>query len=362
MRSRTQSCLPFALSLALGAPALAQDTDTDTSTTSGGISFEVLTIAGEEVGLGELAVGIDDCVNDAVIEVRLDGVPSEKESIDIYVGEACTSTTRNSEDDNSCDYVGNQAAGRTNDLTIEIHVGDLIDDCTVEQEATPKIWLLAVDTPKGSEDVGNGYAMISKLRVDTRAPEAPSEISGGSGEREIPVEWTIEESDLETFVVLIDPMPTVDPSGATAGSSGSVEADGGQPVNPSGGGWNGECGSSVLTPGADLSSISTSVKRKTINEATATHVELSSGDIDGNAAAIAVVAIDKAGNESPLSAIGCVYVVPTEGFWERYQQDQGAVDGGCACSALAPAHAESGLPVVLAVGWLARAARRRRSP
>jgi hypothetical protein len=356
MRSRTLPSLTLTW-LVLGASAAAQDPDTTSSSSSGSISYEVVTIGGDEVGLGERAIGIDDCVDDAVIEVRLDNVPADKESIDIYVGDACNTTARNDTTNNSCRYVGNEAAGRANDLTIEIRVGDLIEDCSVEQDATPKIWLLAVDTPRGSEEIGSGYAMISKLRVDTRAPDAPTEIMGGSGERQIPVEWTTDGTDLESFVVLIDPSPTVDPGTGAAGSGG-VAPDGGAPTNR--GVWNGECGSSVLTPGADLSSISTRVKRKTVREATATHTELSSGDVDGNAAAVAVVAIDKAGNESPLSEIGCVYVVPTEGFWERYQQGPEAVDAGCPCRALGPAPAQSGLPVMLAGGWLARRARRRR--
>jgi hypothetical protein len=365
MRSLLSS-LALLSCLAPAASASAQD-DTDTGTTtgssSGGIAFEVLTIGGEEVGLGELAVGIDDCLNNATIEIRLDGVPSEKESIDIYIGEGCNSTSRNETTNNTCRYVGNEPAGRTNDLTVELGVASLVadgaDDECPEGESTPKIWLLAVDTPHMSEDVGTGYAMISTIRLDTRAPNAPTDIEGGSGERQIPVEWTTDDTDLERFIVLIDPMPTMAPGGAAGSTPTAV--DGGTAPSPSGGGWNGECGSGVLTPNADLSSISTSVKRKMVNEATATHTELSSGDIDGTAAAVAVVAVDKAGNESPISELGCVYVVPTEGFWERYQQQPDAVDAGCPCRAIGAAHAQSGLPVMLALGWLARSARRRRS-
>jgi len=366
MRFRPLPSLTFLVSLALAASAAAQST---TATSNGGaIRYEILTIGGVEVGLGEQSVGIDDCVNDAVIEVRLDGVPSGKDSIDIYVGESCNGTSRNDTTNKTCVYAGSQPADRTSNLIIELRAGDLIEDCSSNEESTPKIWLLAVNDPHGSEDVGTGYAEITNLHLDTRAPDAPTDIKGGSGERQIPVEWNTDASDLERFIILIDPAPTMAPGSGAAGSTSTSEDDAGT-SNSSGsgntsgsrGGWNGECGSNLLTPGADLSSISTSVKRKMVNEATATHVDLSSGDIDGTAAAVAVVAVDKAGNESPVSELGCVYVVPTQGFWERYQQDPNAVDAGCPCRALGPAHAESGLPVMLAIGWLARSARRRRS-
>lgn len=357
MRFRPLPSLAQLVSLALAASAAAQTTTPSSS--SGLIKAEILTIGGEEVGLGEQSVGIDDCDDDAVIEVRLDGVPSESEAIDIWIGESCNTMARRDGSDDDCTYVGNQPADRTTNLIIELRAGDLIEDCSSNEESTPKIWLLAVKDPQGSEDVGTSYAQISNLHLDTRAPEAPTEVEGGSGEREIPVEWNTDDSDLERFIILIDPMPTMDPGAGTAGSASPSEDDAGAPTG--GGGWNGECGSSVLTPGADLSSISTRVKRKEVNEATATHADLSSADIDGTAAAVAVVAVDKAGNESPVSELGCVYVVPTEGFWERYQQEPDAVGAGCPCRALGPAHAESGLPVMLALGWLARSARRRRS-
>ncbi len=360
MRFRLLPSLALLVSLAFAAPAVAQ-TDATTNTSTGAIAAKVLTIGGEEVGVGELAIGIDDCANDVAIEVRLDGVPSAKDSVDIYVGENCNSTSRNDTTNNTCTYIDNQPADRANNLIIELHAGDLIDDCTKPEESTPKVWLLAVSDPQGSEDVGTAYAEIANLHLDTRAPDAPTGIKGGSGERQIPVEWNTDDSDLERFIILIDPAPTMEAGAGVAGSGSSTETDGGVPTDGRRGGWNGECGSNVITPDADLSSISTSVKRKQVNEATATHVDLSSADIDGTAAAVAVIAVDKAGNESPVSELGCVYVVPTQGFWENYQQDPNAVDSGCPCRAIGTAHAESGLPVMLALGWLARSARRRRS-
>jgi len=356
MRSRTILCA-FALLAAPASELAAQSTTTTTTTSSAGaIRHEVVSIGGEAVDLSVQYVGIDDCKSEAVIEVRLDSVPSNKESIDIWTGENCNLTTRKDTTNNSCTHIGDQPADRTTDLRIQIKASDLISDCGAQQESTPKIWLLAVSTPNSAEDVGTGYAVITTLHLDTRAPAAPTKVKGGSGERQIPVEWATSENKLHGFIVLIDPNPTT--SAAAGAAGGGSDEDGGTTTL---GGWNGECGSSVLTPGAAESSVSSSITRKTVNESTATSVNLSSGDIAGNAAAVAVVAVDEAGNASPLSALACVHVVPTDGFWDRYQQGNAPVDAGCPCASLGPAHAQSAWPVALVLGFIARSARRRRT-
>jgi hypothetical protein len=102
------------------------------------------------------------------------------------------------------------------------------------------------------------------------------------------------------------------------------------------------------------------IKRKAVNEGTATGIDLGPGDIDGEFATIAVIAVDEAGNESPLSQLACVKVVPTESFWDRYQEDGDAVDAGCPCTAIGPAQLQSAWPVGLSLSLIALSARRRR--
>jgi hypothetical protein len=111
------------------------------------------------------------------------------------------------------------------------------------------------------------------------------------------------------------------------------------------------------------SGVSSRIVRKKVGEPTATGVKLKPGDIgggDGSSAAIAVVAIDQAGNESLVSEIACVKVVPTEGFWDRYQSDPNAVDPGCPCTAMGPAQLESAWPIALSLALCGLSARRRR--
>ena len=361
--------------LALAGPAFAADPDGTTPTntsTAGGLTVRALSVGDEEVKLGTIPVGIEACNDNANIEFEIDGVPSDRESIDVYLGEGCNSTSRNDDTTNRCTYVGNFKAGLSKGLSLVLMAEQLMgEDCETEKEDTPKLWFLAVKTQAGSEDVGTNYGMLSTLRLDTRRPNAPTNVEGGTGEKQIPVEWDTSDSDLEGFVVLIDPQPSTGGGGAagsagSSGAAGSGDEDGGMDAAPSpapSGGGNassGECGSDVLTPGGSADGLPSRIRRKSVNEATATGLDLGPGDIDGDSAAIAVIAVDEAGNESTLSSLACVKVVPTESFWDRYQQDEAAVDGGCPCAALGPAQLESAWPVGLSLSLIALSTRRRR--
>ena len=359
------------LALAFAEPASAQLAGTGgssglpNSSTAGDLTARALRVGGEDVKLGVIPVGINECDSNANVDFELDGVPDGK-SIDVYLGEGCNQV--NSRDDDGtgdCDYIGNFDSELTRQQPVVITTRALMgDECSQNMESMPKIWFLAVSTPGGNEDVGKLYTMLDNLRLDTRAPAAPTGVQGGSGEKRIPVEWDASGSDLESFIVLIDPRPTAGGgAGGSGGTSGGDDEDGGVDNEPATGGGSaasGECGSSVLTPRGSIDGLPSSIKRKTINEATATGVDLSPNDIDGEIAAIAVVAVDEAGNASVMSELACVKIVPTDGFWDRYQREGDAVAGGCPCAALGPAHLDSAWPVGLALVLIARSARRRR--
>jgi len=364
--------------LALAGPAHAADPDDTTTPTNssaiGGLMVNPIRVGDEEVALGTtIPVGLDACNTDAEIEFQIDGVPDERNSIDVYLGEGCNRTTRDDDTTDRCEYIGNFPAGSSRGLIILLSASQLMgDNCAEEREDMPKLWFLAVEAKQSGEDVMNFYGMIDRLLLDTRAPNAPTNVEGGSGEKQIPVEWDTSDSDLEGFVVLIDTQATSG-GGGGAGTTGSSGSSGGDDVDDDGGmqapapapgdggsASSGECGSSVLRSGASASGLPSYVRRKEVNEATATGVDLGPGDIDGEIAAIAVIAIDEAGNESPMSPLACVKVVPTESFWDRYQQDGDAVDAGCPCAALGPAQLQSAWPVGLSLSLIALSARRRR--
>jgi MYXO-CTERM domain-containing protein len=54
-----------------------------------------------------------------------------------------------------------------------------------------------------------------------------------------------------------------------------------------------------------------------------------------------------------------VYVVPTTGFKDLYEQQNGDIPQGCPCAAAGPAQVEGALPIALALGVLAYRRRRR---
>ena len=250
-------------------------------------------------------------------------------------------------------------------------------------EAKPKIWFLAVDTPDSAEDVGNQYGVVQNVGLDTRAPAAPTNVTGGEGQHQIPVTWDSSETNLKGFKVYIDPNPGMAGSVNTgaSGSGAPGEEDGGgtvfTPVTTDGGtsttgdggvvqgATNANCPSSFLVSGASPSDLPSSIHEKTINKPTATEIDLSPTDIDTSSAtikdaAIAVVAVDLAENESPLSVVACVHVAPTTAFWDRYKMEGGEAKGGCPCSAMGPAQIESAWPVGLAVLMLGLSSHRRR--
>jgi hypothetical protein len=357
-----------------------------TTTSAGGIRVTLISIGDRDAHIGQNWIGINDCKNDVDVQFKVDGAPRAKPSIDIYMGESCNSTQRNNTANVMCTFLANAKAGVTMGLILHVKAGDLIKDCDKAEESKPKLWFLAVDTSESTEDVGNAYGVVTTLGLDTRPPAAPTNVTGGEGEHEIPVTWDSGETNLKGFKVYIDPHPgapgSMIPSGAS-GSSGATDEDDGGALPPVGtgdggtvtgvtgdggtaiGATNAECPSSSLVSGAAPDMLPSSIKQKTINKPTATEINLIPGDIDSSSsttkdAAIAVVAVDLAENESPLSVVACVHVEPTTAFWDRYRMEGGDAKAGCPCSAMGEAQIESAWPVGFAVIMLGLSAHRRR--
>jgi hypothetical protein len=123
----------------------------------------------------------------------------------------------------------------------------------------------------------------------------------------------------------------------------------------------GACGPTLLVAGASPLDLPSAVKRKKVNERTASGADIVPSDLGGaKSATIAVSAVDLAGNQGALSNLACIRVVETSGFIERFRKNGGQVETGCPCSAMGPARAEEAWPVGLAVLALGLSARRRK--
>ena len=355
-----------------------------TTTTGGTMRITLLSIGDRAANIGQNWVGIDDCKNDVDITFRVDGAPRTGKSIDIYTGEMCNSTQRNNTANVMCSFVSNEKGMVTQNLQIHISASKLIKNCNTPQESMPKIWFLAVSESMSTEEVGNLWGVYTALGVDTRAPDSPTNVMGGEGEHLIPVTWDSTETNLKGFKVYIDPNPL--PPGTQVGASGSgAEEDAGAIVAtptttttdagtilPDGGTTttapgttNPECPSRFLVSGANAADLPSSIHEKSINKPTATELDITPGDISSSTAlmknaAIAVVAVDLAQNESPLSVVACLHVAPTTSFWDQYRMQGGTADTGCPCTAMGPAKVENAWPVGLAVIMLGLSSHRRR--
>jgi hypothetical protein len=147
------------------------------------------------------------------------------------------------------------------------------------------------------------------------------------------------------------------------GGTTATLLDGGTAAVP--GTTNSECPSRFLISGANPGTLPSSIHEKSINKPTATELDITPGDISSSTnpiknAAIAVVAVDLAQNESPLSVVACVHVAPTTSFWDRYREQGGTAATGCPCSAMGPAQVADAWPVGFAVIMLGLSSHRRR--
>jgi hypothetical protein len=351
-RGSARSLLLALMALMLASPSLAfaQDEEEPNDESDGGIALTVISIGGREISSTstEYIASGSDCTSDRDIVVELDGVDEGKGTIDIYVGTNCAATDRNDTTENRCRFVDSFVKeSRTQDIEVPVPIASLVGGCDEAGAEEPTLWFLAVDDSMSSEDVGQSFASI-KVTIDTDPPSAPTRIRGGNGENEITVSWSVGE-EVERFIVYVDSGDSGSASGGDAGTSSG--GDGGTSEN---------CGSGKLTPGSSGENVF-GVKQVPVNSATATGVRLSPDDIEGDVAAVAVVAIDEAGNRSNLSATVCVRVVPTYGYRDLYEMEHGEIQQGCPCTAAGPAQAQTAWPIALAIGFVAYRGRRRRS-
>lgn len=334
------------------------------STSSGKIGVQILKIGGEDQSDNLTKyLGLDDCLDDdGEIEFRIDNFPSDKQ-LDIYVGSDCFQVTARDGEGTDCDIVlmGEDLSGTQNQI-VTLNTADLVNlalgtnDCG-SQRSTVELWFLAVDMPGGNEALNSAdYYGKEDLNIDTDPPDAPTSIKGGSGENQIPVEWSVGTNSVDRFEIYID---RGDGTGVADASTEPVPSDEDGGAEPSAGGATAtDCGTGALHAGDSTEGLE-SFPKETERSATATSTLLNAGQIGGTSAAVAVVAIDEAGNRSPLSEVVCVYVKPTTGFKDAFEDENGEIPQGCPCAAAGPAQLEGALPIALALGLIAYRRRRR---
>jgi len=251
-------------------------------------------------------IGVGDC--EAELTLRLGNLPVGKARVDVWQGSNCNDkTNREGGANRNCTYleaasVGLDQTRQQTQVDIIKPASAFINECTKKDaDNNFDIFFLAVSTTESLEDVGNNWQKLA-IKHDTAAPAAPTGVNGGSGESAIPVTWTqTNDTNIDRYVAYID---------------GGVNQD--------------DCTSTVLVAGNEPPGDDYKVTDTDRDTAKVEINAVSRGLSVNQKAAVAVSAIDLAGNVSVLSEPACITVVSTDGFWDRASADGGAQKGiGC---------------------------------
>jgi MYXO-CTERM domain-containing protein len=217
--------------------------------------------------------------------------------------------------------------------------------------------------------------------IDTRGPNAPTEVEAGPGENQLFVTWKPPVSgDLKGFRIYCDPPPgtilgtplgtplrTLQANdgglaleGGTSAEAGVIGTGGSGPVADSG-------GSTPTTP--TTPSIDPNCSPDTLlvpgavppqdapwcGSASSLATKGTADDLENNQTyAIAVAAIDKVGNLGPLSSVTCSAPVVVDDFYELYRRAGGEGGGGFCSTGTHPHGAWALMALVLGALGLRR--------
>ena len=364
---RLAHALPLLLMCSATASAQFGAGTGSTTPTAGGVIVNPISVGGANVNtmLG-VYVGIDACASTPPADVvfDLDSVPTDKTTMDVYSGSKCNDADRDKPDLSNCTFITTtKIDGKPQDLELKIPADKLfVGGCDNGTLSMTTLWFLPVDASAQGDPVTKWGTI--PVNIDGDPPDAPTGVTGGSGESVIRVNWQTTERDLQEFIVYIDNAPTTGGAPAPVADGGTNTADGGTNIADGGGSStspDGMCGSTSLVSGGSPGGLPSSIRESTIKEATATGIDLKPDDIGGARATIAVSTVDKAGNHSPLSNLACVAIVPTQSFWDRYKANGGEAEGGCACRTLDKAQVMNAWPLALALLAVRRRSRKRAS-
>ncbi|MCG8556810.1 MAG: hypothetical protein MJD61_16230 [Proteobacteria bacterium] len=163
-------------------------------------------------------------------------------------------------------------------------------------------WFIALKTTGGPAEASAQF----EVTFDTIAPDAPQGVTAGRGQSQIPISWQLVD-DTNKYRIYYD--VNIDTA----------------------------CVSTLFSEGVDPLTLSPEVSFKEVNSPLATSSTLDNVVPLFGTAAVAVSAVDRAGNHSPLSNVACAMGVPTDGFWDIYRDRIGHTpDEGCSVLGGAP--------------------------
>lgn len=339
--------------LALPAFAFAQDDDSDSDentlglNNSGGLGV-VLYIDQKTVDLRKNPLGKRACDENWQLAFEISGFATGQDTeplVAIWYGDNCNSEQkRDLVEENDCKQIGTPQERETRNLeqTFTIPMEEFCDLTT----ANIDVYFLPVDSDRSSGTIDT-YGVF-RLVIDLDPPEPPTNVRSQPGETEIPIDWEPNDSNIFQNWLVWDTVPVgaEDLEGLDAGAIG--ESD---------------CLSASLIPGQefDLSSPPPGIRQQAVSDVRS--YSLNGTTLGADRVALGIISEDLAGNRSLVSNLTCVTVVPTDGFWDAYQNAGGDIEQGCACSLPGQRPRPNRLafvPLVLAVVLVALRSRRKR--
>jgi len=281
----------------VAAPAAAQDIVVTIQSMEGRTSVDLTDLATTSA----VPVSQDECDANAVIDFRFTMVDMARAQLHLFHGSNCEmSSVRNDTTDTSCSDLNLEYSIDMNtEVNKQIPVSSLID-CTAGSSGTRTIYVLALDN-ETSEVTAAGQAVSFPIAFDFAGPSAPSMFAARDGESSVTLSWEATSDQVTQYDVFF-----VENGCDASGNVTTTLLD--DPENP------------------DLGSLLTTAE----GTATSATVAFPSTVGAGTQHAIAIRAVDNAGNAGQLSSVVCVSQIDVQTFWDAYCGGGGGSADACA--------------------------------
>lgn len=278
-----RSIVIAALAWLAASPAAAQEITTTVTALTGRTVVDLTALS--TVSRSPLTRA--ECTAGAQISFEFTNVDETRSQLHFYYGSMCdVSTVRNDLTDMSCtDFGLEYSIGMRTQVDQTIPVSSLID-CTSTSSGTRTIWVLALDEPTSDVALA-GQQDSFPLAYDFAGPSAPSNFTARNGETSGTLEWDGSSDEITSYEIYL----VENGCDATGAVTTTLLSD---PDNPDASALVGTAEGSVTTSTVTLSGAT------------------------GSQHAVAIRAIDQAGNTGPLSEVRCVEKIDVQTFWEAY--------------------------------------------
>ena len=267
-----------------------------------------------------------ECTSGAQISFEFTNIDEMRSQLHFYYGSMCDdSTVRNDLTDMSCtDLELEYSIGMRTQVDQTIPVSSLID-CTSTSSGTRTIWVLALDEPTSDVSMA-GQQDSFPLAFDFAGPRAPANFTARDGETSATLTWDGSSDEITSYEIYL----VVDGCDASGAVTTTLLSD---PDNPD---------ASALVDTA---------------EGSVTTATVTLSGTTGSQHAVAIRAIDQAGNAGPLSTVLCVEQIDVQTFWEAYCLEHPDCESA-GCSATPVGAGRAGgllfLPVIAMLLWRRR--------